>query len=336
VTVSGPAPRGLAGKWQGHPFLVTFGGGDNDILLDSTIESQPDKVSWQAEAPGVAQDFAVSSGILTRDTSCMTIAHNKIDNIFNAIALSGDQVGDHGRHYRIVDNSIDDFAGDGIDVVVSDALIEGNRITNAHDVCAHTCVHQDGIQGWTYNDRRDVVNENVVINANLIIEETRGDLPMRAGLQGITIFDGTWKNVTITNNIVVTDTWHGIWVGGIDGLLIANNTVLPNSEKQTWIQAGGSTKEGGFSRNVVVRNNIAAAIYPTKTRLPVENLSFDHNAVVHDPTRHFVLFDVRDGRYDLHLRPGSPLAGKGSADKAPARDFNGESRTPPINPGAYR
>ena len=46
-----------------------------------------------------------------------------------------------------------------------------------------------------------ITNKNVVIDSNYIQNQTVTKFPLAVGLQGISIFDGFWQNVSITNNL---------------------------------------------------------------------------------------------------------------------------------------
>ena len=50
-------------------------------------------------------------------------------------------------------------------------------------------------------------------------------------MQGISIFDGKWDGLTVVNNVVVTNTWHGIALYGVNNALVVNNTVVPSSPR---------------------------------------------------------------------------------------------------------
>jgi hypothetical protein len=201
---------------------------------------------------------------------------NQITNVFNAIAVGGDQVGTDGQNYMVADNTIDHFAGYGIDHSVTNIVIQGNQITNALDVCGSKYIHNDGIQGWNWEDKSGVANKNVVIDSNSIQSQTVTNLPLAVALQGIDVFDGFWGNISIMHNIALVSNNTGISIAGVNGLHIINNTVMDiplNGVSQsqaywmysgmTWITAGGTTHEGGAASNVVVRNNIAPLIAAT-------------------------------------------------------------------------
>ena len=159
---------------------------------------------------------------------------------------------------------------------MTNIIIQGNVITNGLDLCDSKCIHNDGIQGWNWDDKLGITNKNIVIDSNYIQSQTVASLPFAVALQGIDIFDGFWENVSITNNVVLTSSITGISIAGVNGLDIIDNSVMNipiNGVSQsqtywmytgiTWITAGGTTHEGGTTSNVVVRNNISPLIAAT-------------------------------------------------------------------------
>jgi len=240
-------------------------------------------------------------------------------------------------------NTIDTFSFDGIDYLPGDGIqIVGNTIKNSVDSCepppnvppATVCPHQDGIQGqFIYNDPSKL-GQNVLIARNRIVVQSRPDLKFPSGgLQGITAFDGNWKNVTIVNNTAIINAYHAITMGGATNGLIANNTVLnTNPTRNAWIVVGG-THQGFTSSNVTVRNNIANQIKNTTDA--ATNLVVDHNLATKDPSAVFTAFDPSQAVFDLHLKIGSPAIGAGSAERAPVTDIEGKKRSVPLDEGAY-
>jgi hypothetical protein len=261
----------------------------------------------------------------------------------------------------VADNTIDHFAGDGIDHSVTNIVIQGNRIRNGLDVCASKCIHNDAIQGWNWNDKLGITNKNVVIDSNYIQSQTSTNLALAAtDLQGISIFDGFWQNVPITNNVVLTSGLAGITIAGVNGLHIINNSVMDiplNGVSQsltywmfigmTWITAGGTTHEGGATTNVIVRNNIApliAATSATSGNCPVTesfcphtanpNVEQDHNSSLVQTTYTaqtlFLTFNISTAQYNLELKgtkTTNPAVGTGSSSLMPATDFLGHPRS---------
>ena len=80
--------------------------------------------------------------------------------------------------------------------------------------------------------------------------------------QGIGMFDGFWNRLTIRNNLIMTDHWHGLSVYGARDSVIEDNIVLNilgnkiTDKKRPWLMVT-SHKNGKPSERVTVRNNKA-------------------------------------------------------------------------------
>ena len=359
LTING---NGVRAKSPGGT-LVNLSSSNNVVFENNIVESTSGNFPWEAETTNeTAIDAAIapSDGIIASQDYCVALNSNQIKNVFNAIGVGGDQVGTDGQNYMIADNTIDHFAGDGVDHSVTNIVIEGNRITNALDICGSKCVHNDAIQGWNWEDKSGITNKNVVIDSNYIQGQTVTNLPLAVALQGIDIFDGFWSNVSITNNIVLVSSNTGISVAGVNGLHIINNTVMDiplNGVSQsltywmysgvTWITAGGTTHEGGATSNVVVRNNIAPLIAATAAasgNCPItesfcsstanSNVELDHNLSLvqtkYTAANLFVTFNTSAAQYNLELKGTAstdPAIGTGNASLMPATDFLGHARS---------
>jgi len=335
LTVSGMSPPSN-GKWT-HDKLILVLDSDNIILENNTVFSAGADMNWAPEDPGAPVTDAPSDGISARQSRCITIADNKLKNIFNGIDFGGDQVGDRGKYYLVSGNSITDFAGDGIDHFASHSRIMRNRITDGHDICHHICIHNDGIQGWNYNNSSASVNSDVVIDSNQIIAQVTPNLTLPViGLQGITIFNTKWDGVRITNNLVVTNTWHGISIYGVNNAAIINNTVVPTDPRYLiWIMVNNSKSDPpGFTYNVIVRNNVV----PRVTGTPNIGVTVDHNLFLKTPGEFsdaFVKFDPAKFAYDMRPSKRSPVIGKGAPEGGPTTDIEGRSRQGSSDIGAY-
>lgn len=329
LTVLGHSPQGA---------LVNIVESNNIIFEKNVVASKIGNVAWGPALIEKGNPDGISSGIFANQSSCISVTDNHISNVFNAVMTGGDQNGDRGQFILINDNAIDNFAGDGIDHQASHIRIDSNRITNGHDICNNQCVHNDGIQGWTWNNRAGVINTDVVINNNEIIVQADPKLILPAdALQGITIFDGSWDGVQITNNVVVASAWHGITISGARNVSIINNTVAPaNPKRSTWItySRGKGTQPPG---KIIIRNNVAREIGLFK-REPVEGAEVDHNLGIKSAEGFsdvFVKFDLENSAFDFHPSRRSDARGEGSAEDAPATDIEGNPRKAPIDIGAY-
>jgi hypothetical protein len=337
LTISSMRDQALSKKVASQ--LVVLGNSDNIILERNVIQSRAGTFDGRPESSG--QDTGLSSGIYAAQASCISIVENRISNIWDGIQIGGDQNGNNGKYFLVSGNVIENYAGDGIDHFGSHIRIENNRIVDAHGVCGNKCVHNDGIQGWNFNNRPGLINTDIVINDNEIVQQTRPNLVLAAdALQGITIFDGNWEGVRISNNIVIVSAWHGITVFGARDVSIFNNTVIPaNPKRSTWIMYGpGKNTAAAPPGSAIVRNNIARDI-GTGGRLPADvGAVLDHNIKVRnfdDFADFFVKFDPENFTYDLHLSRRSDARGEGSSDGAPATDIEGSPRGPKMDIGAY-
>jgi hypothetical protein len=357
INANGPRSKSPGG------ILVKLASSDNIVFEDNIVESTSGAFPWKSMGMVLNSSIAPSDGINAAQDYCVALNSNQIKNVFNGIGVGGDQVGRDGQNYMVADNTIDHFAGDGIDLMATNISIRGNHITNGLDICRSKCVHNDAIQGWNWYDKLGITNKNVVIDSNYIQSQTVASLPFAVALQGITIFDGFWENVSITNNVVLTSSLSGISIAGVNGLHIINNSVMNiplNGASQsliywmysgvTWITAGGTTHEGGTTRNVIVRNNIAPLIAATAaSSTPYANCpiteSFcsytanpyveqDHNFSLVQTTytaqNLFETFDIRTQQYNLELKgtkATNPAIGTGSYSLMPTTDFLGHPRS---------
>lgn len=319
--------------------LVMIANSDNIILDNNNVSAHEGTIEWQPVVPGVVPPKGTPNGISARQSSCISITNNRLRNLFGGIDFGGDQVGDHGKYFLVSGNTIDNFSGDGIDHYGSHVRIENNHITNGHDICNNQCVHNDGIQGWNYNNK-PVLNSDVVIDGNTIIAQTTPDLAMPVdSLQGITIFDGKWDGVRIFNNLVIVNAFHGISVYGVNNASIINNTVAPSDPtRPTWIMGNiGKGDPPGAPYNVVIRNNVVVTLQRKSDSTP-SGLVSDHNVflrTVDDFAAAFVKFDPKHFAYDLHPSRKSPVIGEGSPEDAPTVDIDGRPRRGAADAGAY-
>ncbi len=352
--------------------LVRVNSSDNIIFRNSTVESTSGTFPWKEQTVLTSLDptVAPSDGINASQDYCIALTGNTIQNVFNGIYVGGDEVGTDGQNYLVYGNNINYFAGDGIDHSATNILMQGNHITNSLDICNLQCIHTDGIQGWNYDDKLGITNENVVIDSNFIQSQTGTSLSMAStDLHGISIFDGYWKNVTVSNNVILTSSITGISLAGVNGLHVVNNTVMNiplNGVSQnqaywmysgiTSITVGGVTHEGGTTSNAIVRNNIGSLVAPTAAssgncpytesycpHTPDPGVEQDHNISLvqssYTPQELFVTFNMATNQFNLHLMgtaPTNPAIGTGTSSLMPYFDITGAVRNPSsVDLGAY-
>ena len=162
-------------------------------------------------------------------------------------------------------NTINDFGDDGIDFQGNNLVLSYNVVTNNHDMGDGN--HEDGMQGQI---GRFQSNTNVTVDHNKVIRDTAPNLTFPTYLQGISAFDGDWTNLTVTNNIVITNVYHGMSFSSIHHGTILNNTVLDDGSYvadtsnpdrgEVMIDIDDKTHEGSSSNDVSVKNNLSTEL----------------------------------------------------------------------------
>jgi parallel beta-helix repeat protein len=360
LTVSGYSP--------GVNIISQINGGevasvlDEDIILDGlSISSQDDVSDWSQQD---WLDKARWSGLSIRKAVCTSVSNSKIYNVRTGVGLLGDKT-------LFTGNVIDNFGDDALDYAASDLIITHNTITNSNTL--GDGIHLDAMQGQIGDVQPGVKSnqyKNILIDSNLVIRQTDPDLKFPGFLQGIDAFDSDWYNVTVANNVVITNAYHGIAYYSLHGGVIINNTVLfdgssSGSGGETWIGVFDKSHEGSSSDNVIVRNNIASA-YSVDTL--DSGVTMDHNVcstidgtclmslyvdgkqVWYDKpgvygdyniidqngsAEEFADFDPARFLFNVHLKEGAQAIGAGSPSLAPRVDIAGTARKPPIDAGAY-
>ena len=322
------------------PSLI-YAGKCTDIILDSnTICSAENAVEWTPEEwPTLCAEFGINFNVVRR----ATVSNNTIKAVHNGITLRGSSL-------LVTGNTIDYFANDGIQFSSSDTIISHNIVSNHYGLW-HDGYHHDGMQGWTAYD--ETFTTNVVIDSNMVLASTGAystipAAPTGAGddyMQGISIFDGVWDHLTVTNNVVTAAAYHGMSFYCPNDSVIANNIVIGKSSTYTSWLGIFKSKTGINPTNVIVRNNIAE-----KFSLLETGVAFDHNLTfvrsgpvwqrdaipVINPLETFVTYQPSLALFDFRLKLGSPAIGTGSALNAPEFDILSIPRNPlQMDMGAY-
>ena len=220
----------LSGPMVGIGMSDFWGPSDNIVFADNSFSAEDLTDGWSP------QDWVTKpykTGLVTM-ARCTTLFHNHFFNLRDAVGI-----GNTADHSLVENNVIEDMGNDGIDMSASDLVIRGNRIGGSRHTPAEL-LHPDGIQGWTV---RGATNRNVVIDANKVVNLNPAE---DNGMQGISIFDGKWDGLTVTNNVVVTNTWHGIALYGISNAVVINNTIAPTRPDRfpTWLIIHDSKASG--------------------------------------------------------------------------------------------
>jgi hypothetical protein len=310
------------------------------VFTGNTLYSQRDVSNWTTD------DWLKSgSKGIYYEGECAIITGNTLKNLRRGMIISGDKI-------LISHNEIDYYVDDGIDFTSGNTVISHNRVINHCGKCKDGN-HNDGIQGWTVDGK---ANKNVTIDSNLILESTGKypEIPLLPtaiepdGIQGMFISDGRWENVTVTNNVVGAAYFHGMTLCGFSNSIVANNTVVKQSNNAKITPQLGVNESGDKIPvdNVIVRNNIAHRFnlspvgvvqdHNISLSMPQTNSRELGRFSIGSPRKMFVNYDLKKGPFDLTLREDSFAIGRGNPEGAPAFDILGRKRDKKVvDAGAY-
>jgi len=294
--------------------------GSSDITVSNCLlYSASDVSSWTAND----WNTKASKGIEVEGPYCH-IDNNTILNTSFAIVAAGT-----APYTRVTRNTIDGFSGDGLRCLGDYQEFEYNLVQNAKKTNAN---HDDGFQSWSGANGNDNTVNGVVVRGNVFISYTSTGDPLNSAMQGIGCFDGFFEDWIVENNIVMTDTYHGLSFYGAINCRIVNNTIVENPlalfSPKPWISVYDH-KNGSPSYGNIVRNNLSQAI----TGLTHSHATVDSNLTTSAYTDHFVDY----ANFDLHLKSTSTAIDAGSSTLAPAYDFEGDARdsSPDIGADEY-
>ena len=298
----------------GSNWLVRGYETSSDIVIDGfdirSEEHAADYLQWDASRWN-ARGF---SGILLEGPRNKVI-HNQLKGIYHGIFLAGSDS-------QVIGNIVKGFNGDAMRAS-SNTLVQYNLVS---DCVVTDANHDDGFQAFN--------TTNLVLDSNVIIEWNGApDHPLRCQLEGIGLFDGFYDNLTISNNLVVVSSYHGISVLGARRALIVNNTVV-NGRGQTspypWM-AVHPHKDGTPSTDVLVANNVAMSVQGAAST--TDRVEFRNNSVIGTPSLVF----QNPAAFDYRPKATSGYIDTADASVAPPKDVMGQNRPGGALPdrGAY-
>lgn len=260
------------------PLVRANGNRTRNIRLEGlTVGSPVRQASVGREAWGKTARYGVLVG-----GTCSGVVNSRIHDVRVGIVL------DRVTHAIAYGNTIDRFSIDGIDFSGTDVVIRRNTITN------HTPV-SDGLHPDCFQSQvRDVTQPNgpVEITGNSCLVTTGKKPDPSLNLQGISIFTGWWRDVTIRCNLVVPYSYHGISAWGLQNAVIENNVVLGDDPTDTgaksdmwpWVSVKRSVQPGApKDGRIVVRNNFAPRFLNdpgADHSIEVKDATFARNTIV--------------------------------------------------------
>jgi hypothetical protein len=200
---------------------------------------------------------------------------------------------------NVVNNTVLNYAGDGMNAYSDNTRLEANLIKNSYNVDDN---HDDAIQTYPAWLAPDNLINDMIIRRNVVINTDNPSQPYQSKLQGIFCNEGEKSGWIVENNLVVVyGSGHGITMyNNITDSIIRNNIVVeqtPGDTTTDWLVPGiqmnnseNNTVEGNYVHNgpnlsantLVYHQNLDQSPPPTVTVYDI-----------------FVDYD----NYDFRLRP---------------------------------
>lgn len=261
------------------------------------------------------------------------IIDNQLENVSFGISVTKTATFSH-----VANNTITSFYNDGLRGLADDCVFEYNLLQDSYVADSN---HDDFFQSWS-TDAAGAVGKGtvyrVVLRGNVFISRRDAAQPNYAAPQGAGLFDGMFEDWVIENNLVVSQTYHGISLYGAINCKVINNTVVENPLDGTgsvrpWIlvtshkaNADGTPWPVPSSGNIV-RNNITAKGATVVAGGGVA----DYNQT----TTAYATYFTDYAGFDFSLKSTAPAVDAGSNAGAPTIDIEGNPRVVPFDIGAY-
>lgn len=312
---------------QGLVFDYDFTPGDSSDLAPFRIgKSHGIKVQGClfdgdiAYGTNTAEDgYGSSTGFKVRHSSDIQVENSVFRKLKRGLLIS------QTTDVVIRNNNIHSLRMDGMNFAeVRNVLIERNHIHGFKGRPGWED-HRDMIQFWTAGTqtptRNVVIRDNVLNSANGSFTQSifmRNEL-VDTGKAGPEMF---YRDIQITENVIINAHLHGITVGETRGLRITNNTIVRNArsegEKENINLWKPRIRLKPTSRNVEVLRNVTGALDGPEGQT---DWKVADNLLVQDHSRNkagfytqvFVPQSIRDPRRieAFSPRPGGPLDGSG-------------------------
>lgn len=192
-------------------------------------------------------------GLTVLNGSGLNITNSRFEELYRGIVLQ------NSTNSTIKGNDVTLIRSDGIISVANDGLsIEGNHIGDFRQMLGD---HSDAIQFWNTGQTKG--QTNITIKDNVIFQTYFSGID-QTGTQGIFISDPLtygYKNILIQNNVLYSnDAYNGIFLNGVTGAQVLDNTVLSKSTdaKFFWIDVLNSTDvsvQRNITDNIITSNN---------------------------------------------------------------------------------
>jgi hypothetical protein len=292
---------------------VNINGGHHIVIRDNDIS--------HTGGPGIWAENILAHDAYVEGDEDLIVEGNHINDT-NLLGLNEALSLQRAHNFVVRNNTVGLTYKEGIDCKVGSSYgrVYGNTISRGDSKYNGVGIYIDAYLETT--PARDIeVFGNVVDGRNYGIAI--------AGEEG-----GAVENLKIYNNVIRNVPYDGIiltsWASSTSqGRLRRNISIVNNTLHACHV--GIQVDDDTVRENVIVRNNIVSGCTSSQMRMP-SDVVVDHNvvhgttqvqgteAVLDDP----LFVDGENGNY--HLQATSPARDKGSADGAPAVDFDGTPR----------
>ena len=255
----------------------------NIVFTKNNITYADDSSGWDATMWNNTAGIAID---LRKGSNNVEISNNYLKNFSFGINVY------HGAvNARVIGNTMDTFNGDGMRGLGDGGLFENNIVKNPVLTNGN---HPDGFQSWRDYANADRPVDGVTVRNNTFL--ALGNYPLAAPMQGVGMFDGPYKNWTITNNLIVANTYHGIAVSGGVNSTIKNNVVVdPNQTTPGPVWIGFFyTKAGSSTINSFLTDN-----YTTKINNPSPGVTQSGNVIISFSQYGQYFVDYKNGNWNL-------------------------------------
>ena len=304
------APLNVEGKKPGNPLVHATASSSRITFRGLDVRGAPDAdtryLDWSKD------DWLHvwrAAGVMLAGPD-QTLQNSVLTGISNGITAAGPRA-------RVLDNEVRGFSKDGLRGLGSGSVFRGNVVRDCVKVDGN---HDDGFQSWVSlpgkGDRKVVSDVSVI--GNVILEWTGpANHPLRGQLQGISLFNGPYRNWIISNNLIAVSAYHGIALYGTSNFEVVHNTVVQidgKPGKSPWIMTKNTT--GDASGNLIA-NNAAMNI-----KLDPKTANARDNLVIRFPIPMF----VNVATHDYRPVPGSALVGAADPSLGEKQDLIGTQR----------
>ena len=260
-----------------------------DVRTSQRISMRNLRVTGLLDQPG---GFSRDLGVFIRDCSEIVLQNSFISRLHQGLTLF------HVQGVDVSGNKFEQICMDAMRCVgTSNGVIANNSVTK---FIAHPTDHCDGLQIFT--------GTGIIPCSNIIIRNNTFIYGPGLGLvQGIFIRSETrepHKNISIENNLVYSEVWHGITLSNTIGGIIRNNTAIAPpglTDRRSGPARGAWILVGQDAQDILVERNIANAFTFGPGVQRIQHRDNIQARLLSTPVPPTLLTGVTDGTYrDLY------------------------------------